>query len=358
MRSAALLVLACSSLWAAERWKVQYFYDQNKEELHFSALAFCSAGRGVATGVLVQDGKPKAVAVVTSNGGDTWTLTETKEAGHALFFLDETSGWMVTSSGIWFTDECGRTWRRIYKERGLTDIRFVSPERGWAIGTNKTVIETKDGGKTWEKVKAVEELDSDPDRTTFSAIEFASPKVGIMAARSNRRRDSRIPLWLDPRPDARREKPSLSILMETRDGGDTWQTSKISMFGRISQISLDATARGLGLIEFDDYFDFPSELFKLGGKAEEAGRVFRRKDFAITDVIAGAPAYAAGFEPPGAIFRSPIPGRVRIARSTNLTDWTETEVDYRAVATRVFLARAGAQFWAATDTGMILKLVH
>jgi len=112
------------------------------------------------------------------------------------------------------------------------------------------------------------------------------------------------------------------------------------------------------LIEFDDYFDFPSELFKLGGKAEEAGRVFRRKDFAITDVIAGAPAYAAGFEPPGAIFRSPIPGRVRIARSTNLTDWTETEVDYRAVATRVFLARAGAQFWAATDTGMILKLVH
>ena len=73
---------------------------------------------------------------------ESWTLIETKEAGHALFFLDETSGWMVTPSGIWFTDECGRTWRRIHKQRGLTDIRFVSPDRGWAIGANKTVIET------------------------------------------------------------------------------------------------------------------------------------------------------------------------------------------------------------------------
>lgn len=358
MRYLTLLVVAYSSLWAAERWQMQYFYDQNKEELHFTAFAFCSTARGVATGILVQDGKPKAVAVVTSNGGDSWTLTETKEAGHALFFLDETSGWMVTPSGIWFTDECGRTWRRIYKQRGLTDIRFVSPDRGWAIGTNKTVIETSDGGKTWQKVKAVEELDSDPERTTFTAIEFATPKVGIMAARSNRRRDSRMPLWLDPKPDARRERPSLSILMETRDGGATWNTSKISMFGRISKIRLEARGRGLGLIEFDDYFDFPSELFRLSGKVEEGGRVFRRKDFAITDIIAGSTAYAAGFEPPGAIFRSPIPGKVRIAQSRNLTDWTETEVDYRAVATRVMLTRGGTQLWAATDTGMILKLVH
>jgi hypothetical protein len=38
--------------------------------------------------------------------------------------------------------------------------------------------------------------------------------------------------------------------------------------------------------------------------------------------------------------------------------WTELEVDYRAVAQRVWLsARPGAGIWAATDTGMILQLV-
>jgi hypothetical protein len=357
MRAAALLLLASCPVWAAERWQMQYFYDQNNEDLHFTAIAFCSATRGVATGVLVRDGKPKPVAVVTSNGGETWTLMETKEAGHALYFLDETSGWMLTPSGIWFTDECGRTWRRIHKQRELTDIRFVTPERGWAIGANKTAIETSDGGKTWQKVKAVEELDSDPDRTVFSAIEFVSPKVGIIAGRSNRHRNYRMPLWLDPHPNRRREQPSLSILMETRDGGATWETNKVSIFGRISRIRLDSKGRGLGLIEFDDYFDFPSELFKLGDPSA-TGRVFRRKDFAITDILMGSTAYAAGFEPPGSVFRSPIPGKVRIAKSTNLSDWREIEVDYRAVASRVLLARAEAQLWAATDSGMILKLVQ
>jgi hypothetical protein len=358
MRAVSLLLLAAYTLSAAERWQMQYFYDKNKEELHFTAIAFCSATRGVATGVLVQDGKPKPSALVTSNGGQTWSLMETKEAGRALFFLDETSGWMLTESGIWFTDECGRTWRRIYKQRGLTDIRFVTAERGWAVGANKTALQTRDGGKTWQKVKAVEELDTDPDRTVFHTIEFVSPKVGIMAARSNRRRDYRIPLWLDPRPDFRREQPSLSILMETNDGGETWTTNKVSMFGRISRIRVGALGRGVGLIEFDDYFGFPSELFKLSGKTDEAGRVFRLKDFAITDISVGPTSYAAGFEPPGSVFRSPIPGKVRIAQSTNLSDWVESEVDYRAVATRVLLARAGAQLWAATDTGMILKLVN
>ena len=182
---------------------MQYFYDQNNEELHFTAIAFCSAARGVATGILVQDGKPKAVAVVTSNGGDSWTLTETKEAGHALFFLDETSGWMVTPSGIWFTDECGRTWRRIYKQRGLTDIRFVSPDRGWAIGANKTVIETSDGGKTWQKVKAVEELDSDPERTTFHSYRVCDPESryhGGPLEPASRLRECRCGWILSPMP--------------------------------------------------------------------------------------------------------------------------------------------------------------
>ena len=42
------------------------------------------------------------------------------------------------------------------------------------------------------------------------------------------------------------------------------------MFGRISRIRFDANGRGLGLIEFDDYFEFPSELFNLMANPEIA----------------------------------------------------------------------------------------
>jgi hypothetical protein len=54
----------------------------------------------------------------------------------------------------------------------------------------------------------------------------------------------------------------------------------------------------------------------------------------------------------------PIPGKVRMLSSTNLSDWTEMPVDYKAVARSLVLAGPDAEhLWAATDTGMILQMV-
>jgi hypothetical protein len=40
-----------------------------------------------------------------------------------------------------------------------------------------------------------------------------------------------------------------------------------------------------------------------------------------------------------------------------MKNWSEMEVDYRAVARRVILSGSGEQnLWLATDNGMILKL--
>lgn len=348
-------LLLTYSLWGGERWQTQFFHDKDREELRFSAIAFCSHGRGIATGVLINEGRPKPMSAVTANGGAVWTLTPTQEIGYALFFLEETAGWMITESGIWFSDECGRGWKRIHKQRGLTDIRFVSRERGWAIGVKKTVIETSDAGKTWQPVKAVQELDASAEFTAFHAIEFINSREGFISARSSRPRDRRVPLWLDSDPESRRERPALSITLETSDGGASWNVSKASMFGRISKLRFGNRRAGLALVEFEEYFEFPSELFALGTGKDANSRVLRQKDFAITDILVPGKFYAAGFEPAGGISRSPIPGRVRIASSANLADWIEADVDYRAVATRVMLAGAGNDLWAATDTGMILK---
>jgi hypothetical protein len=352
------------SLAAAERWRMQFFHDVEGEQIQFGAIAFCSPERGIATGILTKDksrsGKP--TALVTSNGGQNWTPMEVKEAGHALYFVDETSGWMLTESGIWFTDECGRSWRRVHKERGLTAIRFVSRDRGWAIGRQKTMLETSDGGKTWSPVKAVQSLDMDAERTVFTAIEFVTPKVGMVTGRSNRQRRAEVPLWLDTEPERRRERPTLSVVLETQDGGATWSTNKVSMFGRMSKLLLAPNRLGLALVEFDEYFDYPSELFSLDVRSGKNERVLRRKDLAITDVAFtstnGGTYYAAAFSPEGSIFRSPIPGRVRVVRSTDLSSWIESPVDYRAVAHRVMLAENGGKLWMATDTGMILNLVR
>jgi hypothetical protein len=169
----------------------------------------------------------------------------------------------------------------------------------------------------------------------------------------------RAPDWMEP-DKARREWPGLTVTLETRDGGTHWTTGETSMFGQITALSLAADGRGLGLVEFFDKFEYPSEVYGLDWQTGKTSQVFRRKDRAVTDVLvqSGNPAYLAAVEPQGTLFHSPVPGKLKILKSLDLEKWEEMQVDYRAVARRAILAHAGQdQVWVATDTGMILKLV-
>ena len=55
----------------------------------------------------------------------------------------------------------------------------------------------------------------------------------------------------------------------------------------------------------------------------------------------------------------PIPGKLKVLTSDDLTNWTEMMVDYRAVAHAALITGPDDKHvWIATDTGMILKLVQ
>ena len=75
---------------------MQYFFDQNKEELHFAAIAFCSAHARRCDWVrfVVRQGT-KPAAVVTSNAGRTWTLMRTGGGRTTLcsFSMKLPAGW-------------------------------------------------------------------------------------------------------------------------------------------------------------------------------------------------------------------------------------------------------------------------
>ena len=348
---------------AAERWTVQFFHDKDRSSLTINDLQFASPTRGVAVGYLLEKKSLVPTAVVTSDGGKTWTFVTTKEVGTSVFFLNDQSGWMVTGGGIWSTDEAGRTWKRIYKRRGLHRVYFVTSEHGWALGEAKTILETNNGGKTWEKVQAAEDVKLNADFTSFNWMEFGTPKTGIIVGRSLPasafRRD--VPLWMAPRPSRMREGPTVSVILETKDAGKTWSPQTASLFGHISRFRLGKKGQGLALVEFENYFDWPSEVLRLDLDTGKNYTALRRKDRAITDValVDGGPGYAAGFQPTGMITYSPVPGPVKVLRSDDLKTWTEMPVDYRAVARRVMLAAVDAtHIWMATDTGMILKLTN
>src|SRR2546423_241982 len=91
----------------AQRWEKQYLSDQAKTEFDLEDIAFPSATRGIAVGVIHEGGRNrKPVAVSTSDGGVTWSQSALDDAPGSLFFLNDSLGWLVTEKGaLWQTNE-------------------------------------------------------------------------------------------------------------------------------------------------------------------------------------------------------------------------------------------------------------
>lgn len=361
MRALAGLVLAAAAAAAEARWRLQYFFDEPRAELAIVELQFASPRRGLALASLRRGDDWRPFLLGTNDGGEHWRLVPTKEHGLSLYWLNESVCWMVTEKGLWKSRDGGVSWTKLSAPKNVLRVWFRNEERGWAVGRNKGAWETRDGGRRWTPLPVLEEVRTTPEFTVFEWITFTSGRHGLIAGSSSRPRgsDSLFPEWMDPEAaEARRQRPSLSIVLQTQDGGETWTHSSTSMFGRITRVRLAAAGRGLGLVEFHDAFAWPSEVFRLDWRTGKSERVFRREDRAVTDValLDNGPAYLAAVEPAGKLRRSPVPGRLHILQSHDLAHWSEMPVDYRAVARRAVLAAAApGSIWVATDTGMILR---
>jgi len=370
-----LAVLVFAPAAPAEKWTVQYFYDQDRTELQLTDLAFPSAERGIAIGTIYErEGrKPRYTALVTSDGGANWALVPLKEFPRSIFFLDESNGWLVTSEGIWHTAEAGRSWTRISDQikpnkkldsppQGGLILRvwFLDAQHGFAAGFQKSVFETRDGGRTWNPVEEAAKPSSNPAYSLYTHLGFADARHGlIVGGYSPPRKDADLPDWMDPEKAMRRRPvPTLTLELETGDGGATWASSTAPLIGSVASLRVSGNL-GLAVFGYADSFEWPSEVYSLSLATGKSESVFKQKDRRVTDAISfpGARAFLAAVEPSGRLHSSPIPGKVKMITSANIKDWTEMDVDYRAVARSLVLAGPDAgHLWAATDTGMILRL--
>ncbi len=359
--SLSLVLIAAFGAAADPHWDLQYHYRQADSTLTLSDLAFPSEQRGIACGYTTdRKEKDRPLVLLTSDGGATWTEIPVKEAGLSLFFLDDSTGWMVTEKGIWSTAEAGRSWVKLKgAPAGMLRVTFLDRTHGFAAGTQKRVFETKDAGETWAPLPILSEVQGDATFTTFGEISFAGNKGIISGWNIPPHRGG--PDWMEPDAAAkRRQVPHYSVLLETQDGGKKWIKSEASVFGQITRMSLTPNGAGLGLLEFKDLFEYPSEVQRIDLHTGKSERAFRQKDRAITDVrlFPGSnKALIAGYETSGPLFRSPVPGKLKVLTSDDRENWKEMPVDYRAVAHSAIIAGPDENhIWIATDTGMILKL--
>jgi hypothetical protein len=348
---AGVLLAALLAPWLNAQWAIQYSYTNENETLEFSDLAFPSPDRGIAVGAIrSESGSKRPVAVVTSDGGATWSQVALEEEPVSLFFLTDSQGWMVTDRGIWNTQESGRSWKRIsmHDPNSILRVWFIDANRGFAVGRQKRALETRDGGSTWTPIPAAAEPAGNPEFTSYTTIAFADAKRGLIAG------SSVPPASLDQQ----RQVPTLTLQMQTLDGGQSWTSSTAPLFGEVTAMQL-AGADGLILFTFNRSFQWPSEVYRLDLRNGRSASAFRDANLRVTSMalFTGRQAFLAGIELPREAIDGANSGRLRILSSTDLLEWKPMQVDYRALGRRAWLSGPDAQhLWAATDSGMILRL--
>ncbi len=358
------LPVILSAAEPSPRWQMQFLYDEDKSSLAIADLQFASAKRGVAIGAIQQGSHQDGVALVTADGGQHWQKVALKQIPVSLFFLNEESGWMVTSKGhLWKTTEAGRSWTEMPKPPGeILRVHFTDEQNGWAAGVKKSILATHDGGQHWTAVPAAAEPPGAPQYSAYTLIAFATPQYGFIAGLNlpPQRFGPELPEWVDPEAAMDRHRlPHLIYTVITHDGGKTWKSNSASVFGETSQVRFLPDGRGLGLMVYSQDFRYPSEVYRIDWHSGRSSTIYKDPKFAVTDIWLDqdGTAYLAGVQAQAKL-RDIVPGKVQVLVSKDYVNWTEQAVDYRASAHRAMLAGAGGDLWMATDAGMILKLTR
>jgi photosystem II stability/assembly factor-like uncharacterized protein len=360
--------LACA---AGPHFDTKYFYDEDKSELQLIDLKFPSAQHGMAAGIVTEGKRMDPTLVITTDAGAHWSLMPlvkllpAKDLPLSLFFVSDSEGWMVTGKGLWYTVDFGKNWvKQGDLPKGISKVWFLTTAHGWAIGSEKQVMETKDGGKNWVPVEAAKEAPGTAASTVYSDIVFMR-NHGIVTGWFKPGDFTLHPEWQTPESHATAVVPGTTIFLETPDGGKTWTSSSGAMFGQLTAVALSGNGTSLALFEFANRMDSnmvhlpPSEVHRMSVDRDVPDRVYRDEGTQITDVALtseGTP-YLAGHDVVGVVRDNPIPGKLKVLTSSDFANWVELPVDYRAEAHRAHLAIAeDHDVWVATDTGMILKL--
>jgi len=151
--------------------------------------------------------------IKTSNGGLNWTVTHysggVSSDLFAVFFIDQTTGWVAGSDGkILKTIDGGTSWSvtTLVNVTNINGLFFLDSQNGWAVGNRVTsndqkgvILKTTDGGSNWT-------IDENTNANSLNAIHFYNANVG----------------WAMGSKYVSGFQSSEDIILRTQDGGTTW----------------------------------------------------------------------------------------------------------------------------------------
>jgi photosystem II stability/assembly factor-like uncharacterized protein len=169
-------------------------------------MSFADDSTGYVLGSRYTDPDP-AILYRTTDGGATWTPVQSATSSTlrtvlVISFIDRMTGW-AGGGVIMKTTDGGESWATQVAAATVREFCFLSGTYGFAVG-GKTILRTKDGGATWVNVTP-----NDSRVKDLRSVCFLDGLNGWVAGRGP-----------DEQVGAKLYKHS--ILLRTRDGGDTW----------------------------------------------------------------------------------------------------------------------------------------
>jgi uncharacterized BrkB/YihY/UPF0761 family membrane protein len=173
-------------------------------------------------------------------------------------------GWAVTNRGIIFrTPDSGKNWDLVrYASLHMNAISMIDEKRGFIATQNGSILETVDGGLTWNR-RQIAGITS-----TFSDIEFQG-RLGLAVG-------------------------SRGTLSRTIDGGESWKTRTLnparSEKGPVNLNSVDIHPSGTALVAGDN----GTILFSRNGGRTWISRSWGDVKYYSTLLVSGSEALVAG----------------------------------------------------------------
>jgi len=129
---------------------------------------------------------------------------------------------------ILLSDDDGKSWTqaKVPVQVDLVAVSFSSPTQGWAVGHRGVVLETVDGGSTWQKRFAGQQLNElivrhyeaqspSPESPAARALNTASRAIKEGSA------PALLDVWFDT-PTTGTIVGTFNTILRTEDGGKTW----------------------------------------------------------------------------------------------------------------------------------------
>jgi hypothetical protein len=165
------LVVGAAAAGAADKWNVAFFHDEQDSALTLGEIVFPASGGGWRWG-FERERAGEAGGGGDGGRGKRWEMVPLKEIPVTVSCVNDTACWMATEGGVWFTEEAGRSWRKVSRQKGILAMHFDSATHGFAGGVKKTIWETRDGGKSWTPLAATKEIAAKEEYAAFHAMGF------------------------------------------------------------------------------------------------------------------------------------------------------------------------------------------